>query len=124
MATKKLTHHLDSSSMAPAAKHFTQLAHTVMPTNHRFFNKEHNGDSPLLTFEATDADLIEHGLLEACEIPSKAKGHSKSKIDGTHFQRAKRMTDGRICLTISASLVRQRDPGFMKLMAGLAMLVD
>jgi hypothetical protein len=124
MATKKLTHHLDSSRMAPPTKHFTQLAHTVTPTNHPFFSKQHNGSSPLLDFEATDAELIEHGLLKASEIPSRAKGHSKSHFDGISFLHAKRMTDGRISLTISASLVRQRDPGFMKLMSGLAMLVD
>ena len=41
------------------------------------------------------------------------------------FQAGQKATvNGRIGLTISASLARQRDPGFVKLMAGLAMLID
>ena len=62
--------------------------------------------------------------MEASGIPSRSKGHGKHHFDGASYFHAKRNTDGRIGLTISASLARQRDPGFVKLMAGLAMLID
>lgn len=97
-------------------KHFTGLAFTVCSTTHPFFSKEHNGASALLTFEATDTQLVEHGLLEACEVPSKARGRTTGRFDGTTYLHAKRMTDGRVSLTISVDLVRQRDARFMNFM--------
>lgn len=97
-------------------KHFTGLAFTVTSTRHPFFSKEHNGTSALLDFEATAAELVDHGLLEACEVPSKARGHSKHHFNGATFLHAKRMTDGRVSLTISVDLVRQRDVRFMNFM--------
>ena len=99
---------------ADQPKHFTGLAFTVCSTSHPFFSKEHNGTSALLDFEATAAELVDHGLLEACEVPSKARGHSKGQFDGTTYLHAKRMTDGRVCLTISLDLVRQRDVMFSR----------
>lgn len=95
-------------------KHFTGLAFTVCSTSHPFFSKEHNGTSALLSFEATDTQLVEHGLLEACEVPSKARGRSIGRFDGTTFLHATRMTDGRVSLTISIDLVRQRDVMFSR----------
>lgn len=101
---------------ADQPKHFTSLTYAVTSTSHPFFSKEHNGKSALLSFEATDAQLIAHGLLEACEIPSRARGHSKSRFDGTTYLHAKRMTDGQVRLTISLDLVRQRDACFLNFM--------
>lgn len=95
-------------------KHFTGLAFTVTSTTHPFFSKEHNGTSALLTFEATDTQLVEHSLLEACEVPSKARGRTTGRFDGVTFLHAKRMTDGRVSLTISLDLVRQRDVMFSR----------
>lgn len=84
-------------SLAPQAtadhpKHFTGLAFTVTGTSHPFFSKEHNGNSALLGFEATDAQLVAHGLVEACELPSKARGRSTCRFDGATFLHAKPRT--------------------------------
>jgi len=107
----------DSQAATGRPQHFTGLPYRVTLTSHPFFNKETQGDSPLLSFEATDAELIAHGLLTANEIPSRAKGHSKTQFNGATLLFAKRMTDGRLSLAISLDLVRQRDALFADFLA-------
>lgn len=114
----------ESQALADRPKHFTSLPYEVTGTDHPFFSQERNGTSALLDFEATDSELIARGLLKACEIPSRARGHSKHHFDGTNYLHAKRMTNGLISLTISYGLVRQRDSGFADFMADLTVLAN
>jgi len=82
------------------------------------------GTSPVMIFEATDQELIAHCLIESRDLPNLARGRRVRRCNGHDFQVATRMSDGRVRLSISAHLVRQRDAGFAKLLAGLAMFVD
>ncbi len=114
----------ESQALTDPPRHFTSLPYTVTMTDDIFFRPEINGASPLLYFESTDSELVAHGLLRPCEIPSRARGHSKHHFDGDHYLHGKRMTNGLISLTISYGLVRQRDTSFANLMAELVMPTD
>lgn len=121
MATKNVSE--KTTVAVNPTKHYSSLEHYErMPPQE--WNGAYCGAGPLLHFEATDAELIECNLIDACNLPSRARGWAKHFYDGKEYWQAKRLTDGRVSLCISSSLARKRDPRFMNLMAGLAMLVD
>lgn len=104
-------------------KHYSTLEHFErMPPQE--WNGAYCGPGPHLHFDATDAELVECNLIDASDLPSRARGRSKHFYDGKEYWQARRLANGRVSFCISSSLARKRDPRFMNLMAGLAMLVD
>lgn len=74
----------------------------------------------LLTFEADDQVLLANGLVEPTDLPKSAAGCKVKRQGGTDILTTFRMRDGRVRVTLSAHLVRQRDAGFVDFMARLA----
>lgn len=75
---------------------------------------------PLLIFEATDQSLISANLVDASDLPAPRVGCKNKRLNqraGNEFLATYRMRDMRVRLTISASLVRQRDDAFMDFLA-------
>jgi hypothetical protein len=120
MATKNVN---EMSGAALGSKPYTMLEHyeSTPPTE---WHGAYCGFGPHLHFQAADAELLECNLIGAHDMPNRAKGHAKYFFDGKDYWKSQRLTDGRVSLCISTSLVRQRDSGFSKLMAGLSMFVD
>lgn len=79
---------------------------------------EYHGN-PLLIFEAADADLLR--LVPPSRLPKTRPGcKAKWRGDAGDLVKSFRLPDGRVRLTISASLVRHFDAAFMRFMATLA----
>jgi len=83
-------------------------------------NPEYMG-GPLLVYEATDRSLIKANLVEAPDLPAHRPGcknkRSTQRRNCNEFLATYRMPDGRVRLTISASLVRQHDDAFVSFLA-------
>lgn len=119
MATKKLTHSIDSSGTAPATKRLPVLK-PLEGWDDISDAYERRGYGQVLFYEATAAELIGAGLADACDLPDPSIDDRRI-IDRTHgnnrwFVFCSR-GDDLMHLEISAPLVRQRDAGFMDFMA-------
>lgn len=117
MATTKLTHPLDSSRTAPAIKHLPKPLEGWEAVSDAY---EREGYGQVLFYEATAAELIAAGLVDACDLPDPSSDDRRI-IDRTvgnnqWFVFCSR-SDNLMHLQISAHLVRQRDAGFVDFMA-------
>ncbi len=77
---------------------------------------------PLVAYEATDAELMAAGLIEVADIPGPSPGCKnpvRRQVVGVEYIRTYRMADGRVRLTISENLVRQRDTAFVTFLASI-----
>lgn len=70
---------------------------------------------PLLTFEITDSKALT--LINAKLLPKPGPGCKRKWREGDNLIKSFRMPDGRVRLTISERLVRQRDNMFQRFMA-------
>lgn len=75
----------------------------------------------LLIYEETDRSLIKANLVEGPDLPAHRPGcknkRSTQRRSRNEFLATYRMQDGRVRLTISASLVRQHDDAFVSFLA-------
>jgi hypothetical protein len=70
---------------------------------------------PLLTYELSDAQALT--LVHPSLLPKPGTGCKNKWREGNNFIKSFRMADGRVRLTISERLVRQRDARFQRLVA-------
>lgn len=76
---------------------------------------------PLHIYEAAESALLASGLIEPHDVPGQRPGckNTISHRDPPEGHlKTYRMRDGRVRLTISASLARQRDHSFVDFLAG------
>jgi hypothetical protein len=80
-------------------------------------------DGPLLVYEATDSAAIAANLIVASDLPGPRPGcknkRSTQRVEN-EFLATYRMPDGRVRITISASMVRQRDNTFVDFLASVS----
>lgn len=80
-------------------------------------------DGPLFTFEASEIDLLDSGLIELWEVPSRRPRCKYQNRTGHELVKAYRLADGRVRLTISAHLALKRDLAFVRFLTKVSPLI-
>lgn len=94
------------------------MALTPVSINTRFYG------GTLVSFEATDCELLADGLADPHELPKPKPGCKVREINNDNFVCSYRMKDGRVRLTMLAELARMREVSHAQTAMLMASLVS